>query len=173
MTAASDFDQGTTPRRQLSYSACKQIERFVLVPILKEAKLKPFHPLVRTIPSRIVNKQIVCLRDLEKILLWLAPVSPLVSSYFLRLPAFVLQLPSFSNFLLSQLFSSPNFSPLATFLPRQSSSSPKLFPHHISFPNFSSPSRPISTLWTSALPPLVSPPTFYVSFSPSYLRRSG
>jgi hypothetical protein len=36
--------------------------------------LKPFHPLVRSIPQRIINKQIVCLRDLEKTLLWLAPV---------------------------------------------------------------------------------------------------
>jgi hypothetical protein len=36
--------------------------------------LKPFHPLVRSVPQRIINKQIVCLRDLEKTLLWLAPV---------------------------------------------------------------------------------------------------
>jgi hypothetical protein len=78
-TASTNFDQGSSPRRQLSYSACKQIERFILVPILKEPKLKPFHPLVRSIPTRIVNKQIVCLRDLEKILLWLAPVSLLYS----------------------------------------------------------------------------------------------
>jgi len=62
-------------RPQLGLAACKQIERFVLVPILKEAKLKPFHPLVHSVPARIVNKQITCLRDLEKTLLWLAPVS--------------------------------------------------------------------------------------------------
>ena len=49
----------------------------MLLPILKEPKLKPFHPLVKSIPARIVNKQIVCLRDLEKTLLWLAPVSQL------------------------------------------------------------------------------------------------
>ncbi|KAJ5886912.1 uncharacterized protein N7473_009586 [Penicillium subrubescens] len=90
-TAASDFDQGTTPRRQLSYSACKQIERYVLVPILKEAKLKPFHPLVRTIPSRIVNKQIVCLRDLEKILLWLAPKFSASRSSYLSFCEFTIQ----------------------------------------------------------------------------------
>ncbi|KAF3390436.1 Zinc finger transcription factor ace1 [Penicillium rolfsii] len=91
VTAASDFDQGTAPRRQLSYSACKQIERFVLVPILKEAKLKPFHPLVRTIPSRIVNKQIVCLRDLEKILLWLAPKFSASRSSYLSFCEFTIQ----------------------------------------------------------------------------------
>ncbi|KAJ5119106.1 hypothetical protein N7526_010743 [Penicillium atrosanguineum] len=61
-------------RPQLGLAACKQIERFILVPILKEPKLKPFHPLVQSVPARIVNKQITCLRDLEKTLLWLAPV---------------------------------------------------------------------------------------------------
>lgn len=54
----------------------------MLLPILKEPKLKPFHPLVKSIPARIVNKQIVCLRDLEKTLLWLAPVSQL--NFFLE-----------------------------------------------------------------------------------------
>jgi hypothetical protein len=65
-------------RPQLGLAACKQIERFILVPILKEPKLKPFHPLVQSVPARIVNKQITCLRDLEKTLLWLAPVSLVV-----------------------------------------------------------------------------------------------
>lgn len=69
-TLAATFD-----KRQLGLNACKQIEKFILVPILKESRLKPFHPLVQSVPQRIVNKQIVCLRDLEKTLLWLAPVS--------------------------------------------------------------------------------------------------
>lgn len=90
-TSSINFLQGTSARRQLSYDACKKIERFILVPILKERKLKPFHPLVRSIPTRIVNKQIVCLRDLEKILLWLAPVSPnLPIVCLLNLPIFLL-----------------------------------------------------------------------------------
>lgn len=74
-SSISAFDTGSSPKRQLGRAACKQIERFVLVPILKEPRLKPFHPLVRSVPQRIINKQIVCLRDLEKTLLWLAPVS--------------------------------------------------------------------------------------------------
>lgn len=74
-SSISAFDTGSSPKRQLGPAACKQIERFVLVPILKEPRLKPFHPLVRSVPQRIINKQIVCLRDLEKTLLWLAPVS--------------------------------------------------------------------------------------------------
>jgi hypothetical protein len=74
-TTAESFESGSTPRRQLGLAACKHIEKFVLIPILKEPKLQPFHALARSIPSRIVKKQIVCLRDLEKTLLWLAPVS--------------------------------------------------------------------------------------------------
>ncbi|CEJ57381.1 hypothetical protein PMG11_06075 [Penicillium brasilianum] len=89
--SASDILQGTSPRRQLSYAACKKIERFILVPILKEPKLKPFHPLVRSIPTRIVNKQVVCLRDLEKILLWLAPNFSASRSSYLGFCEFTIQ----------------------------------------------------------------------------------
>lgn len=74
-TTAETFESGSTARRQLGLAACKSIEKFVLIPILKEPKLQPFHALARSVPSRIVKKQIVCLRDLEKTLLWLAPVS--------------------------------------------------------------------------------------------------
>lgn len=74
-SSISAFESGSSPKRQLGPAACKQIERFVLVPILKEPRLKPFHALVRSVPQRIINKKIVCLRDLEKTLLWLAPVS--------------------------------------------------------------------------------------------------
>lgn len=84
-TQADAFDAGSTPKRQLGLAACKQIEKFVLVPILKEQKLKPFHALTRSIPSRIVKKQIVCLRDLEKTLLWLAPVSKTFYCFHSRL----------------------------------------------------------------------------------------
>jgi hypothetical protein len=53
--------------------ACKQIERFILLPILREKQLKPFHPLVLGIPQQIKKKEITCLRDLEKTFLFLAP----------------------------------------------------------------------------------------------------
>ena len=68
---------GTTNRhrRQLGLNACKQIERFILIPILKEERLKPFGPLVQSIPHRIFSKDITCLRDLEKTFIHLAPVS--------------------------------------------------------------------------------------------------
>ena len=55
--------------------ACKHIERLILLPILRQKQLKPFHPLVIGVPRRIVAKDITCLRDLEKTLIFLAPVS--------------------------------------------------------------------------------------------------
>lgn len=78
-------------RPQLVLAACKQIERFILVPILKEPKLKPFHPLVQSVPARIVNKQITCLRDLEKTLLWLAPKLSTLRSAYLNFAEFTIQ----------------------------------------------------------------------------------
>ncbi|CAG8253655.1 unnamed protein product [Penicillium olsonii] len=86
-SSISAFDSGSSPKRQLGPAACKQIERYVLVPILKEPRLKPFHSLVRSVPQRIINKQIVCLRDLEKTLLWLAPVTSHLNDRDQRLPA--------------------------------------------------------------------------------------
>lgn len=80
ITSSISSDITAPQRPQLCLSACKRIERFILIPILKEEKLKPFHPLVKSIPQRIANKEIVCLRDLEKTFLWLAPVSGIRNS---------------------------------------------------------------------------------------------
>lgn len=91
ITTSETFDAGSTPKRQLGLAACKQIEKFVLIPILKEPKLKPFHPLIRSVPSRIVKKQIVCLRDLEKTLLWLAPKSTSSRLAYLNFAEFTIQ----------------------------------------------------------------------------------
>ncbi|KAL9127808.1 MAG: hypothetical protein Q9217_003392 [Psora testacea] len=57
----------------LSAYACRQIQKYLIVPILQEETLKNFHPLVTGIPIRVGRKEITCLRDLEKVLLWLAP----------------------------------------------------------------------------------------------------
>ena len=72
------FESNQSERRQLSPAACKHIESYVLAPLLGEESLKPFHPLVQSISQRIANREIVFLRDLEKTLLWLAPVSTLI-----------------------------------------------------------------------------------------------
>lgn len=74
--SASSLKNPTNPNQQgLGIGACKQIERFILAPILREKRLEPFHSLVQAIPGQIVNKEITCLRDLEKTLIFLAPVS--------------------------------------------------------------------------------------------------
>jgi hypothetical protein len=59
----------------LSEYACRQIQKHIILPIVSESSLKDFHPLVTGIPYRVSRKEITCLRDLEKVLLWLAPVS--------------------------------------------------------------------------------------------------
>jgi len=59
----------------LSEYAQKQIHKFIIKPILKEESLKDFHPLIRDVPTRIGKKDITNLRDLEKTLIFLAPVS--------------------------------------------------------------------------------------------------
>ncbi|KAJ5114890.1 Zinc finger C2H2 [Penicillium alfredii] len=87
----SAFESGSSPKRQLGLNACKQIERFILVPILKESRLKPFHTLVESVPQRILNKQIVCLRDLEKTLLWLAPKFSVSRRAYLSFCEFTIQ----------------------------------------------------------------------------------
>jgi hypothetical protein len=55
--------------------ACKQIHDVIIKPILAEESLKDFHSLVQDVPRRIGEKNIRNLRDLEKTLIFLAPVS--------------------------------------------------------------------------------------------------
>ena len=70
--AASDPSQHV-----LSEHACRQIQKYIIVPIMKDEKLQSFRPLVHRIPFLVARKEIICLRDLEKLLLTLAPVSEL------------------------------------------------------------------------------------------------
>ena len=65
----------TGTQHVLSAYACKQIQNHIIIPILKTEELKAFHPLVNSIPYRVRRKEITCLRDLEKVILYLAPVS--------------------------------------------------------------------------------------------------
>jgi hypothetical protein len=60
---------------ELSASAVSHIERNIVKPILDEPSLKEFHPLIEDIPRRIGARFISNLRDLEKTLFFLAPVS--------------------------------------------------------------------------------------------------
>jgi len=76
---SSISDAADDDERGLSKYAADQIHKHIIQPILAEAALKEFHPLIKAVPKRIGNKQIKTLRDLEKTLLFLAPdysVSP-------------------------------------------------------------------------------------------------
>ena len=79
-TIATSSGPSTRLQHALSEYACKQIQKHIILPILHESSLKDFHPLIKGIPFRVARKEITCLRDLEKVLLWLAPVSTSSSS---------------------------------------------------------------------------------------------
>ena len=60
---------------RLSARATNRIHEHILKPLLAKSSLKDFHPVVKDCPRRIHEKEIVCLRDLEKTLIFMAPVS--------------------------------------------------------------------------------------------------
>jgi len=72
--SASNTVQGRS-EHFLSEEAVRHIQKTIIRPILKEESLKEFHPLIEDIPRRIGAKYIANLRDLEKTLFFLAPVS--------------------------------------------------------------------------------------------------
>lgn len=59
----------------LSDFAVKHIKKEIIDPVLAAQEVKDFHPIARDLLRRIGNRNITCLRDLEKTLLLLAPVS--------------------------------------------------------------------------------------------------
>jgi hypothetical protein len=64
---------------RLSARASNRITEHILKPLLAKPSLKDFHPIVKDCPRRIHGKEIVCLRDLEKTLIFMAPVSGLLN----------------------------------------------------------------------------------------------
>lgn len=65
----------------LSARATNRICEHTLKPILSKPAFKDFHPLLLECPRKIQQKEILCLRDLEKTLLLVAPVSDLTNGY--------------------------------------------------------------------------------------------
>lgn len=59
--------------QRLSPRAVNRIHEHTLKPLLAKASLKDFEPIILDCPRRIQDNQIVCLRDLEKTLLFMAP----------------------------------------------------------------------------------------------------
>ena len=68
----------------LSPRATSRICEYTLKPLLGNARFKDFHPLLLECPRKIQERQIVCLRDLEKTLLLVAPVSELAADKGVR-----------------------------------------------------------------------------------------
>ncbi|TAQ85158.1 hypothetical protein B7494_g6519 [Chlorociboria aeruginascens] len=60
---------------RLSVRASNRINEHILKPLLAKSSLKDFQPIVKDCPRRVHCKEIVCLRDLEKTLIFMAPVS--------------------------------------------------------------------------------------------------
>ncbi|KAJ5038818.1 uncharacterized protein L3040_006497 [Drepanopeziza brunnea f. sp. 'multigermtubi'] len=58
---------------RLSGRASNRIHEHILRPLLAKPSLQDFYPLVKDCPRRIHSKEIVCLRDLEKTLIFMAP----------------------------------------------------------------------------------------------------
>ena len=63
----------------LSQRAVSRIHEHTLRPLLAKPSLKDFQSIVLDIPRRIRDKNIICLRDLEKTLIFMAPVSQLLT----------------------------------------------------------------------------------------------
>ncbi|UNI21162.1 copper-binding transcription factor [Purpureocillium takamizusanense] len=59
--------------RPLSPKAYRRVHEHILTPLLGEPTFKEFRPLVLDVPRRIRSKDIICLRDLEKTLIFMAP----------------------------------------------------------------------------------------------------
>lgn len=76
----SSISDASDDERGLSKYAAEQIHKYIVKPILREESLKEFHELIKTVPERIGDKEIKNLRDLEKTLIFLAPVSSQIRS---------------------------------------------------------------------------------------------
>lgn len=68
---------------RLSARATNRITEHILKPLLAKSSLKDFHPIVKDCPRRIHAKEIVCLRDLEKTLIFMAPERTKSASLYL------------------------------------------------------------------------------------------
>jgi uncharacterized C2H2 Zn-finger protein len=78
LTRSAAATAGKLP--SLGPRAINRIHEHTLRPLLAKPTLKEFEPIVLDIPRRIRSKEIICLRDLEKTLIFMAPVSQLLTN---------------------------------------------------------------------------------------------
>lgn len=81
-SAAARSTTSETPKG-LSARATSRIFEHTLKPLLAKPSFKELHPLVLECPKKIQEKEIVCLRDLEKTLLLVAPEKAKSSGLYL------------------------------------------------------------------------------------------
>jgi hypothetical protein len=67
----------------LREKAINRIKEHILGPLLEKPTLKPFKGIVVDVPRRIRDKEILCLRDLEKTLLFMAPEKAKTAALYL------------------------------------------------------------------------------------------
>jgi hypothetical protein len=60
---------------RLSKSTLRAMRKYILDPLVQNSYIKEYHPIVFDAPKRLTNGSILCLRDLEKFLLFMASVS--------------------------------------------------------------------------------------------------
>jgi hypothetical protein len=68
----------------LSQRAINRIHEHTVRPLLDNNNLKDFHPIVRDVPRRIQDKEIISLRDLEKTLIFMAPEKSKTAELYLE-----------------------------------------------------------------------------------------
>ncbi|KAH8179764.1 zinc finger transcription factor ace1 [Sarocladium implicatum] len=67
----------------LSRRAVNRIHEHTLTPLLEAETLKDFQPIILDVPRRIRTKDIICLRDLEKTLIFMAPERAKSATFYL------------------------------------------------------------------------------------------
>ncbi|KAI9651045.1 hypothetical protein NHQ30_001082 [Ciborinia camelliae] len=95
---------------RLSARTTDRIQTHILRPLLAKKSFKDLHPLVEDCPRRIHQKEIVCLRDLEKTLIFTAPVSEIhndvaweVTHWFSRLKKYTKSATLYLDFCLESI----------------------------------------------------------------------
>lgn len=75
MSAAASSTLALDQVRGLSSRSINRIHEHTLRPLRADSTFKVFEPILIDVPRRIRAKEIICLRDVEKTLLFMAPVS--------------------------------------------------------------------------------------------------
>ncbi|KAL7925144.1 hypothetical protein ACQKWADRAFT_242759 [Trichoderma austrokoningii] len=73
LTRSAAVSSTTAMLPNLSPRAINRIREHTLRPLLEKPTLKDFEPIILDVPRRIRSKEIICLRDLEKTLIFMAP----------------------------------------------------------------------------------------------------